>query len=111
MSGDTASTTSQGNFWVGLLTIAVIIGVIILLVRYSHKKTRSKYWSGKVTDKKQSTSTDDDGYKSTNYYLIVAIDGAQKQKTINVKLELFNTIDIGDKIEKKLGELHPSKMS
>jgi len=107
----TTTTSSKGNVWVGLLTIAVIVGLIVLWVRHSNKKTRSKYWSGKVTDKKQSTSTDDDGDKSTSYELIVAIDGATKPKKVGVNAASFNTFSIGDKIEKKLGELHPSKIT
>lgn len=110
MSEDTIGTTSQGNFWVGLLTIAVIVGLIVLWVRYSHKKTRRKYWFGKVIDKKQFTSTDEDGYTSTTYELVIAVDGVTKPKKVAVKPDLFNTCSIGDKIEKKLGELHPSKM-
>lgn len=80
----TTSTASQGNFWVGLLTIVIIAGLIVLWVRHSNKKTRSKYWSGKVTDKKQTTSIDDDGYKSTSYELVVAIDGATKPTIVGV---------------------------
>ena len=104
-------TSSQGNFWVGLVTVAIIVGLIVLWVRYSNKKTRSKYWSGKVTDKKQYTSTDEDGDKSTSYELVVEVDGATKPKKVGVNAALFSTFTIGDKIEKKLGELHPSKMA
>ena len=111
MFAETMNTSSQGNFWVGLLTIAIIVGLIVLWVRHSHKKTRSKYWSGKVIDKKQYTSTDEDGDRSTSYELVVAVDGATKPKKVGVNAGLFNTFSIGDKIEKKLGELHPSKMA
>src|ERR1019366_1240606 len=107
----TTTTSSKGNVWVGLLTIAVIIGLIVMWVRHSNKKTRGKYWSGKVTDKKQYTSSDEDGDKSTTYELVVAVDGATKLKKVGVTAASFNTFSIGDKIEKKLGELHPSKMA
>lgn len=107
----TSDSASQGNFWVGLLVIAVIVALIVLWVKRSNKKTRGQYWVGVVKDKKQSTSIDEDGEKSTYYTLVVDVDGAAKPKKVSVSGALFVSFNVGDKIEKKLGELHPSKVA
>lgn len=106
-----SAASGSSNLVVGILTIAVIIAVVILWAKYSNKKTRSQTWTGTVTDKKQSSSIDDDGDRTYYYTLIVAADGAAKPKKVKVSGALFATFNIGDKIEKKLGELQPSKVA
>lgn len=104
-------SSSKGNFWVGLVFIVVVIVIIVMLVKLSHKKTRGKYWIGKVADKKISKSNDEDGNTTTIYRLIVVTDDADKPKKVTVSGTLFNEFNVGDKIEKKLGELHPTKVA
>lgn len=106
-----ADNASQGNVWVGLLFIAVVIVIIVVLVKLSHKRTRGKYWVGKVTDKRMSKSTDEDGETTVTHWLLVKMDGTDKPKKFSVSGTLFNEFSVGDKIEKKLGELNPTKVS
>lgn len=106
-----ASTSGSGDFWIGLIALVVVAGIIVAWIAYNRTKTRKKYWSGKVADKKQSTTVDDDGDRSTSYELIIAMDGAARPQKVGVNAAVFNAFDIGDRIEKKLGEMHPSKMS
>ncbi|MEO8785084.1 MAG: hypothetical protein ABI221_02070 [Candidatus Saccharimonadales bacterium] len=105
-----ADTSSQGNVWVGLATIVVIIVVVVLLVKLSHKRTRGKYWIGKVTDKRISKSTDEEGETTVTNLLFVTMDGETKSKKFAVNGAVYNQFAVGDKIEKKLGELNPSKV-
>ena len=106
----TSDNASQGNFWVGLAFVAFIIVVIVVLSRLSRKRTRGKYWVGKVTDKRISKSTDEDGDTTTTHWLLITMDGENKPKKFSVSGAVFNEFNVGDKIEKKLGELNPSKV-
>lgn len=105
-----SSSSDQGNLWVGIGFIVVVIVIIVVLTKLSHKRTRGKYWIGKVTDKRISKSTDDEGETTTTHILLVTMDGADKPKKFAVNLTVFNEFSVGDKIEKKLGELNPSKV-
>lgn len=106
-----ADTSSQGNVWVGLAFIVVVIIIIVLLVKWSHKRTRAKYWVGKVTDKRISKSTDEEGETTTTHLLLVTMDGTDKPKKLSVNLTVFNEFNVGDRIEKKIGELNPTKVA
>lgn len=105
-----SASSSQGNVWVGLAFIVVVIVVIVVLVKLSHKRTRGKYWVGKVTDKRTSKSTDEDGETTVTHWLFVAMDGVDKPKKFSVNGTIFNEFNVGDKIEKKVGELNPTKL-
>lgn len=107
----TSDSSDQSNLWVGLVFIAVVIVIIIVLVKLSNKRTRGKYWVGKVTDKRISKSTDEEGETTTTHWLLVTMDGESKPKKFSVNIALFNEFNVGDKIEKKLGELNPSKVA
>ncbi|MEO6761167.1 MAG: hypothetical protein ABI220_02185 [Candidatus Saccharimonadales bacterium] len=106
-----SDSSSQGSVWVGLAFIVVVIVIIVVLVKLSHKRTRGKYWIGKVTDKRISKSTDEDGETTVTNLLLVTMDGATKPKKFAVNAALYNQFAVGDKIEKKLGELNPSKVA
>ena len=105
-----SSSSDQSNFWVGLAFIAVVIVVIVVLVKLGNKRTRGKYWIGTVTDKRISKSTDEEGETTTTHLLLVTMDGTDKPKKFAVNPTLFNQFAVGDKIEKKLGELNPTKV-
>ena len=105
-----SDNSSQGSFWVGLAFIVVVIVVIVLLVKMSHKRTRGKYWAGTVTDKRTSKSTDEDGETTETCILLITMDGETKPKKFTVNAKMFNDFKVGDKIEKKLGGLNPTKV-
>lgn len=111
MSLSSATTSSQGNFWAGLLFLAILIGTIVMFVRLSRKRTRGKYWIGSLIDKKIVHSTDDDGDTTYTHTLVVSMDGLNKPKKLTVSGALFAQFNVGDRIEKKLGDLHPTKAS
>jgi hypothetical protein len=106
----TSDSSSQGNFWVGLAFIVVVIVVIVMLVKLSHKRTRGKYWIGKVTDKRISKSTVEEGETTVTHLLLITMDGTDKPKKFAVSATLFNEFIVDDKIEKKLGELNLTKV-
>lgn len=107
----TSDSSSQGNFWVGLAFIVVVIVVIVFLIKLGNKRTRGKYWAGKVTDKRISKSSDEDGETTVTNLLFVLMDGTSKPKKLAVSGTIFNEFSVGDKIEKKIGELNPTKVS
>ena len=107
----TSDSSDQGNFWVGLLFIVVVIVIIVLLVKRSNKKTRAKYWVGKITDKRTSKSTDEDGETTVTHWILVLMDGTDKPTKFSINAALFNEFAVGDRIEKKIGELNPSKVA
>lgn len=97
------------NLVVGIITILVTIALITLWVRHSRKKTRSQYWKGTVSEKKITTSTDDDGNVSHTFLIMITQHGKPQPKRITVNRASYDAFTVGDVIEKKLGELQPSK--
>jgi hypothetical protein len=106
----TSVSSDQDNLWVGLAFIVIVIIIIVVLVKLGNKRTRVKYWIGKVSDKRISKSSDEDGETTVTHWLLVTMDGEDKPKKFSVSGTLFNEFNIGDKIEKKLGELNPTKV-
>lgn len=107
----TSDSSDQSNLWVGIIFIVVVIVIVVVLVKLSNKRTRGKYWVGKVTDKRVSKSTDEEGETSTTHLLLVTMDGESKPKKFSVNPAVFNQFNVGDKIEKKVGELNPTKVA
>jgi hypothetical protein len=93
----TSVSSDQGNFWVGLAFIVVVIIIIIVVLV-------------KLSNKRMSKSSDEDGETIVTHWLLVTMDGEDKPKKFSVSGTLFNEFNIGDKIEKKLGELNPTKV-
>ena len=96
---------------VGIITILVIVALVILWFRHSNKKTRANHWKGTVSEKQVSTSTDDDGNVSHTFHLTITQDGELKPRKITVNRSSYESFTVGDAIEKKLGELQPSKVA
>lgn len=71
-------------------------------------KWKTEEWEGEVVDKKELTTTDNEGYDLTFYYLFVKLsDGKVERKRYDDKTwALFN---VGDKIVKRPGEKKPVK--
>lgn len=88
-----------------LIPFVLFIGFILKIL----KKSKDSSWSGKVIDKKISTSEDmDSGQESTNYVLVV---DTQERKGMNVAVAkgLYDDCQIGDTLEKPKGSLIPHK--
>ncbi|MFZ2664294.1 MAG: hypothetical protein WAX66_02945 [Patescibacteria group bacterium] len=73
------------------------------------KKAKDSYWIGKVIDKKSFETTDSDDKDVTAYYLVVQTDEG-KEKNVSLSKQLFDGFEVGDRIEKPKGVLHPKKL-
>lgn len=78
------------------------------LMMFGIGKWKTEEWEGEVVDKKELTTTDNEGYDLTFYYLFVKLsDGKVERKRYDDKTwALFN---VGDKIVKRPGEKKPVK--
>jgi len=86
---------------VGTLILVAIVAVPIwLFVRY-----RKAAWVGVVTDKKITSSVDDDLNKTYNHHLVIKKDGAAKAHDHSVGADTYAAFEVGDGIAKKPGKL------
>lgn len=72
-------------------------------------KGKQETWTGVVTRKGQGTNSDEDGERTTYYTLDVKRDDNGKNKHFvigrgQVSLELFKSLNEGDKVVKPAGE-------
>jgi hypothetical protein len=92
----------------GIIFLILFVLFIAFIVKLL-KNSKDSSWSGKVVDKKISTSEDmDSGQESTNYVLVV---DTQERKGMNVAVAkgLYDDCQIGDTLEKPKGTLIPHK--
>lgn len=88
-----------------LLTIVVVLGFTALMSFFVYRQKNS-FWEGTLTDKKKSTSTDEDGFSTDTYKLIFTTTQNKKIK-VRVNQKMFNEAEIGKKYTKNKGDLLP----
>ena len=91
-----------------------IFGVLIILflsfVFKLIKKQKDSSWTGEVIDKKHNQVPDIDSDDMQDiYYIVVKLDNGKEIKS-GLSSFSFNDFQIGDRVEKKKGELYPKKI-
>ncbi len=89
----------------------LIVGFVILIV-YLIKKQKADSWTGVVKDKmvRQKEDFDHPGRIETFYTLIVQTDDKRELK-VGMSKEELESYKVGDRLEKRKGELKPKKIS
>lgn len=71
-------------------------------------KWKTEEWAGEVADKSEITQNLSDGGDITTDYLHVKVDGGEVERKSYDK-KLCDQFEVGDRIEKRLGEKKPGK--
>ena len=90
-----------------LFTLAVIASVFFYF--RGRKKTKAEAWVGTVTGKQERSITHSDGDDTEWYEVTVKLEDGQ-MKTIEVKEKLYGQLEVGDKLQKAVGQVHPTKV-
>jgi hypothetical protein len=89
---------------------SLVIGFLVVVVKLI-AKGRKMAWKGTLIDKMHKTRDEDDSNKVNHFYTLVFKTEEGKEIKIGVSREMFDDYKIGDKAEKKSGELWQKKIS
>ncbi|PIU03399.1 hypothetical protein COT44_03070 [Candidatus Shapirobacteria bacterium CG08_land_8_20_14_0_20_39_18] len=93
----------------GLIFLLPFVLVILFIVKLL-KKSKDSAWAGKVVEKKVNVVEDfDSGNESNNYVLVIETDKGTK-RNIAVAKPLYDSCQVGDRIDKPKGSLIPKKV-
>ena len=90
----------------GLLVLGFLIFVFKLV-----KKGKDSAWIGKLVDKKYAEKDKEDSNLKEHFYTLVFETKEGKTVKVGTSLKVYNEYKIGDRAEKKKGELWPKKLS
>ena len=88
--------------------ILLLIGGFIFIIIKIISKTKTNAWKGEVVDKLYKTQSDDNDVDRPYYTLVVKTDEGLTRK-IAVSRAMYDSCEIGDKMEKPKGALNPKK--
>ena len=89
----------------------LILGFILLVLKIV-KGTAQSSWKGEVIDKSHNTKRDSDYHnRVSNYYTLVVSTEEGVTRNIAVSREMYDSCNVGDKLEKPKGKLNPIKIS
>ena len=92
--------------------IIFFVGGFLLIVLRIVNKTKNSYWKGKVTDKLLTAVRENmDDQTTTPYYTLVVKTDDGLTRKIAVRKEMYDAIQVGDTLEKPLGQLNPVKIA
>ena len=95
-----------------LIIVLAIFGGIVGIIFTARQKRMKESWKGKIEDKKiiqETQRRDEYNTKVDVFYLYIKLsDGSSKK--ISVGKKLYDSISIGDNIEKKPGMYDPVKI-
>lgn len=89
----------------GIIVIPFSILIITLLI-----KGKKQAWKGTIIDKERNERRDDDTNRISTYYTIVVKLEDGKEAKIAVDSGRYNQWNVGDKLEKKSGQMWPEKI-
>lgn len=88
----------------------LMVKAFLGIVKRSVKKRQADFFVGKITDKKWFEHEDDESSMSDyHYYLYIATDEGKEVK-YSVKKKDYDSFSVGDRVEKKVGEMLPRKV-
>lgn len=97
-------------FLLFLLAGFLMFKLFLKIVKKSVQKRKADVFTGTVTDKKEYEDEDEDSHiKDYHYYLYFKTD-AGKEVKYSVAKDIYDSFEVGDKVEKKVGEMIPVKV-
>lgn len=105
--GKTVVTAPVIFFFVvfGILVFGFIAFIVKLVL-----KAKNDEWSGEVIDKKVTEVEDFDTNIKHDYFYIKVKTNQSKEKNVSVSEKLWNSFEIGDKVNKPKGKFYPEKV-
>jgi hypothetical protein len=90
---------------------ALLVFGFLFLVAKLFIKGKNESWTGEVIDKKYVEKDKEDSHLKEHFFsLRVRLDNGEEHN-IPATVEFYNKIKVGDRLEKKKGELWPKKIS
>lgn len=90
--------------------ISVFILPFGILIAYLFFKGKKQAWKGEIIDKKITTTEDfDTDREETHFKIIIKLESG-RTKYLEVDRTKYDAWEIGDKLEKRSGELWPEKV-
>jgi hypothetical protein len=94
-----------------LAFFGLLVGGFLLLILKIVNQTKNSYWKGNVTDKLyNAVEEDSDNNSKTPFYTIVVKTGEGLTRKIAVRKEMYDSVKVGDVLEKPKGKLNPVKV-
>ena len=93
-----------------MVVFLILIAGFIFLVLKIVLKTRNSSWKGEVIDKSFNTKRDMDSNRKSSFYTLVVKTDEGLTRKIAVNQAMYNSCEVGDKLEKPLGKLNPVKV-
>ncbi len=90
--------------------IFIFIIPFFVLILYLVRKGKKQAWKGEIIDRKVVSKRDFDTNQLEESYKVVIKLESGKEKHMEVDKERYEKWNIGDKLEKKSGELWPEKL-
>jgi hypothetical protein len=92
-----------------LIFAGLVIGFLVIVVKLV-SKGRKMAWQGTLVDKMYKTREDYDSKRINHFYTLVFKTEEGKEIKVGTSQEVYDTYNIGDRAEKKSGELWPKKI-
>jgi hypothetical protein len=93
-------------FGILFLLILGFFGVVAKLI----KKSKATYWKGVLADKKHAQRRDFESNRLQDFYTLIFKTEEGKEIKVGVSQKDFEDWKIGDRAEKRKGELWPRKL-
>lgn len=87
----------------------LIVGFLLLVVKLI-KKQKDSYWIGVIIDKKITQHEDFDSHRTETNHMILVRTDAGKEVKAGLSGQMYQNLNIGDRVEKKVGQLYPVKV-
>lgn len=93
----------------GLITSP--IALFFKLVTGRVKKQKQQSWQGKLKDKEHLEYHDDDEAYSKDLYTLIFETNNHQEIKLHAPKKIYDQWQVGDKAQKKTGELYPEKLT
>ena len=97
-------------FLLFLLAGFLMFKLFMKIVKKSVTKRKADAFTGVVTDKKEYEDEDEDSHITDYHYYLYFKTDTGKEIKYSVAKEVYDNFQIGDKVEKKVGEMIPTKV-
>lgn len=94
-----------------ILPFSILVVGFLLLVGKLIKKQRDIYWIGEIIDKKITQTEDFDTHRKEMNHMILVRTDAGKEVKAGLSRQMYENLSIGDRVEKKVGQLYPVKVA
>ena len=92
------------------LPFLLLVGGFIFLVLKLLKKQKDIYWIGEIIDKKTLQHEDKESDRTVTDHMIIVRTEEGKEVKAGLSRQMYESLNIGDMVEKKVGSFYPVKV-